>query len=65
MGDLTASEQGAVRMEGRFAQEVLVSPRQNRRSGLERCSATFRYLNFKKKSHLVRLNKYFLNAYFA
>ena len=49
MGDLTASEQGAVRVEGPFAQEVLVSPRQNRRSGLEHRSATFRYLNFKKK----------------
>ena len=49
MGDLTASEQEAVRVEGPFAQEVLVSPRQNRRSGLERRSATFCYLNFKKK----------------
>ena len=65
MGEFTAAEQGAIRMEGRFAQEVLVSHRQNRRSGLKCCSATFRYLNLKKKSHLVQLNKYFLNTYFV
>ena len=53
MGEFTAAEQGAVRMEGRFAQEALVSLRRSRRSGLKRRSATCHYLTFKKESFSV------------